>query len=122
MMSGWWVLLAGCFLVVPLCLGLSWCRQSPVQVRHVQSGKTKRVYVGWSWTYWYFGWLVPLFRGEWWVALRHCLWGVLTLGLFSLVGSFFYNQQQLKRCLRSGWVLDDTPEVLARVQAKLGMV
>ena len=42
-----------------------------VLIRHRNSGLTRQGYVGFSWTYLFFGWLVPLFRmltGGWALA------------------------------------------------------
>jgi hypothetical protein len=37
-------------------------------IKHNQSGLVKKGYFGFSWTYLFFGWFVPLFRGELGVA------------------------------------------------------
>jgi hypothetical protein len=66
---------------------------SAVIIRHNQSGLTKKGYYGYSWTYLFFGWFVPLFRGELGVAALHLLFSCVTLGFWQLVMSFLYNRQ-----------------------------
>ena len=52
-----------------------------VIIRHTQSGLTRKGYVGFSWTYLFFGWFVPLFRGELSTAALHLLFTIFTFGL-----------------------------------------
>ena len=78
---------------------------TPVMIKHPQSGLTKKGFYGFSWTYLFFGWLVPIFRGELGVAALHLLFSVFTLGLWQLIVCFLYNKQYMTRMLTSGWVL-----------------
>lgn len=44
---------------------------------------------GFSWTYLFFGWLVPVFRGELGVGALHLLFSVVTFGLWQFIACFF---------------------------------
>jgi|SRR5579883_647501 hypothetical protein len=92
-----------------------------VVIKHTASGLTKTGYVGFSWTYLFFGWFVPLFRGELGVAALHLLFTLVTGGLWQLVFCFLYNRQYMTRMLTSGWVLADGEGRNAIAAAKLGI-
>ena len=92
-----------------------------VIIQHTSSGMTKKGVYGFSWTYLFFGWLVPLFRGELGVAALHVLFSVLTLGLWQIVLCFMYNKQYMTRMMTNGWVLADTPEKNQAAALALGV-
>ena len=98
---------------------LGWQRR--VLVRHRESGLVKRAYLGWSWTYQLFGWLVPVFRGEIGIALLHLALTVVTFGIFQIVMPFLYNRQHMTRLLTSGWELHDSEDVEAFAMKRLGI-
>ena len=53
------------FVLSPLIIGslvLGW--QKKIRVKHNESGIQKNCFVGYSWTYFVFGFFVPIFRGE----------------------------------------------------------
>jgi len=81
-----------------------------VMIKHSQSGLVKTGKYGISWTYLFFGWLVPLFRGELQVALLHFIFTVVTFGIWQLIFAFLYNKQYMTRLLTAGWELSDTDE------------
>jgi|SRR6185436_13084300 len=93
-----------------------------VLIRHSPSGLTRNGYVGFSWTYLFFGWLVPLFRGELSVAALHLLFTLVTGGLWQLIVCFLYNRQYMIRMLTSGWILADSEVRNAMAAAKLDIV
>jgi len=76
---------------------------------------------GFSWTYFFFGWFVPLFRGELGVGALHLLFSIVTLGLWQLVLCFLYNKQYMTRMLTSGWELAGNKNENAAAKAALGM-
>lgn len=92
-----------------------------VTIQHPANGLTKNGYYGYSWTYLFFGWFVPLIRGELGVAALHLLFSVVTFGLWQLAVSFLYNKQYMSRMLEKGYVLRDTEEVMASARAALGI-
>ena len=92
-----------------------------VLIKHPQTNLVQNGYVGFSWTYLFFGWWVPLIRGELGVAALHLLFTIVTAGLWQLIVSFLYNKQYMTRKLIAGWVLSDTPEMNKIASAKLGI-
>lgn len=90
-----------------------------VLIKHTQSNLVKKGYYGFSWTYVFFGWFVPIVRGEIVIGALHLLFGLATAGIFWIVMWFLYNQQYMNRMLTSGWVLADTAE--NNIAAKLAL-
>jgi hypothetical protein len=111
------------FLLVfgPALLGIFVFKQKPILLKHKDSGIRKTARLGWSWTYYYFGFLVPIFRGEITIAVLHLVITIFTLGLFQIIWSFLYNKQHVTRLLTSGWILSDSPEVEEFAKRKLGI-
>lgn len=114
-----WIVVFIIFL--PAILGIFIFKQRPIVLRHSDSGITKTARLGWSWTYLYFGWLVPLFRSELTVALLHFFFGLITFGLWQILWSFLYNKQHLTRLLTSGWTLVQDDENYSYAAVKLGI-
>jgi hypothetical protein len=112
----WIVPLVYCF---PAFLGIFVFKQRPVILINTTGGVVKVGRLGWSWTYFYFGFWVPLFRSEIGIAALHLLFTLVTFGLFQPVWSFLYNKQQMTRLLTSGWEVDDSEEVRQFVRRKL---
>ena len=93
-----------------------------VTIRHSQSGLTRKGYFGFSWTYLFFGWFVPIFRGELGIAALHLLFTIVTFGWWQLIVCFLYNKQYMTRMLTNGWVLADSPDRNAEAAMRLGVV
>ena len=104
---------------LPAFLGIFVFTQRPVRLRNTTGGVVKVGRLGWSWTYFYFGFWVPLFRSEIGIAALHLLFTLVTFGLFQPVWPFLYNKQQMTRLLTSGWEVDDSEEVRQFVRRKL---
>ena len=47
-----------------------------IRIRHTESGITRNGYVGFSFTYLFFGWLVPLIRGEIKIGALHLVFNI----------------------------------------------
>lgn len=92
-----------------------------VMLQHPQSGLVRKGYFGFSWTFLFFGWWVPLFRGELGAAALHLLFTLATFGLWQLILAFLYNRQFMLRMLEKGYVLADQPDVMAAARAALGI-
>ncbi len=92
-----------------------------VIIQHPVTKITKDGYFGFSWTYLFFGWCVPLFRGELGVAALHCLFTFVTLGIWQIILPFIYNKQYMIRMLEKGYVLKDDERIMADARAALGI-
>ena len=106
----------------PLILGsifLGW--QQKINVKHQQSGLERHGFVGYSWTYFLFGFFVPIFRGEITIGIFHLIFSIVTFGIFQLVMPFLYNKQFTTRLLTEGWVLNDTEVNNNLAKAKIGI-
>lgn len=79
-----------------------------INMIHPSSGMYKKGYYGFSWTYLFFGPLVPFIRGEILIACLHLVFTIFTGGLWQLVYAFFYNKHFMRRHFAEGWVLDDS--------------
>jgi hypothetical protein len=90
-----------------------------VALIHPQTGLMKSGFYGFSWTFLFFGWFVPLFRGELLIALIHFTITVITIGLWQIIFAFLYNKQYTTRLLEKGYVLNDTAEVNEEASKKL---
>ena len=95
--------------------------QRKVPIRHSLSVIVKNGYIGFCWTYLFFGWIVPIIRGEIGVGVLHLVLTFVSLGLFQLVMPFLYNKQFMTRQLTSGWDLAADGELLALAQKKLNI-
>tara|TARA_B100001063_G_scaffold61411_1_gene55632 strand:- start:73 stop:447 length:375 start_codon:yes stop_codon:yes gene_type:complete len=106
----------------PLILGLIFMgAQKKINLKHTNSSLNKPGYVGYCWTYFFFSFFVPIFRGEILIGVLHLIFSVVTFGLFQLVIPFLYNKQFTSRMLTSGWELSDTEENMQVARLKLGM-
>ena len=106
----------------PLILGLIFMgAQKKVNLKHSNSGLNKPGYAGYCWTYFFFSFFVPIFRGEILIGVLHLIFSIVTFGLFQLVIPFLYNKQFTSRMLTSGWVLSDTEENMQLARLKLGI-
>jgi hypothetical protein len=92
-----------------------------VALIHPQTGVMKFGFYGFSWTFLFFGWFVPLFRGELLIALLHFAITVITIGIWQLIFAFLYNKQYTTRLLEKGYILNDTEEVNEEARRKLGI-
>jgi hypothetical protein len=90
-----------------------------ILIKHTESSLVKKGYYGFSWTYLFFGWFVPLFRGELSVAALHLLFMVVTCGLWQIIFAFLYNKQYMTRKLTHGWVLAGTDAENQRAKSAL---
>jgi len=92
-----------------------------VIIQHPANGLTKNGYFGFSWTYLFFGWLVPLIRSELGVAALHLIFTIFTFGLWQLIVAFLYNKQYMTRMLEKGYVLKDSEDMMSKARISLGI-
>ena len=62
----------------------------------------KSGYFRFSWTFLFFGWFVPIFRGELLVELLHLAMTVVAFGIWQVIIAFLYNKQYMTRMLEKG--------------------
>ncbi|MSQ65120.1 MAG: hypothetical protein EXR37_02000 [Limnohabitans sp.] len=96
--------------------------QKKVRIIHSVSGIAKNGYMGYSWTYLFFGWFVPVVRGELGVGVLHLVITLVSFGLSQLIFPFLYNRQYMNRMLTSGWVLDSADPNYELAREKLNIV
>ena len=96
--------------------------QRGVNLKHSNSGVNKSGYTGYCWTYFFFGFFVPIFRGEISIGVFHLIFSLVTFGLFQLIMPFLYNKQYSTRLLNSSWSLNDSDERNAIARLKIGIV
>ena len=123
---GMWSLLVFLIILIiilsPLILGsifLGW--QQEIKVKHKESGVEGSCFIGYSWTYFFFGFFVPIFRGEISTGIFHFIFSIVTFGLFQLVMPFLYNKQYSIRLLTDSWVLNDSEEKNRLARLKIGI-
>jgi hypothetical protein len=97
-----------------------------ILIKNPQNGLLKNGVYGFSWTYLFFGGLVPLFRGEIAIAILHIILSIMTLGISNIIFAFIYNRQYMQRQITQGFKLADRPEVNAAcavaIKADLALV
>ncbi len=71
--------------------------------------------LGFSWTNMFFGFFVPLYRGENVFGFIYFVVGILTAFIFNIVMWFIYNKGFIRRKLRDGWLpaTNDDKDVLS---------
>ncbi len=122
-METFWIWALVFVVFSPLILGLLLIGlQKKVRIIHSVSGIAKNGYVGYSWTYLFFGWLVPVVRGELGVGVLHLVITLVSFGLSQLIFPFLYNRQFMNRMLTSGWVLDSADPNYDLARSKLNIV
>lgn len=74
-----------------------------VNIALEKDGITKMVPVGFSWTTLFFGFFVPLFRGDivWFIVMLAL--SLLSFGLINFILCFLYNRIYVNKYLKEGW-------------------
>lgn len=107
-------------------------------MEHPHLGKIKQAPVGFSWTCFFFGFWVPLFRGHFlaalgWFAIELVLGsiGVMVAGywesvyvwatVITIVMGFLYNKQYLRHLIREGFKSTNRPVTIETIERKLEM-
>lgn len=122
-METFWIWALVLIVLSPLILGLLLIGlQKKVRIIHSVSGIAKNGYMGYSWTYLFFGWFVPVVRGELGVGVLHLVITLVSFGLSQLIFPFLYNRQYMNRMLTSGWVLDSADPNYELAREKLNIV
>lgn len=108
-------------IIIPIILKLCGVGAKPIFMKNNSTGQLRRGFYGFSWTYLFFGFFVPLFRGELGVAALHFLFSVVTVGLWQIIVSFLYNKQYTNRLIERGFRFNDTPEKNKMAAEKIGV-
>lgn len=93
-----------------------------------KTGIVKQGYIGFSWTYFFFGFWVPLFRGHYGLfGIHFLIWlfGVITFTwwIVQIVLSFFFNKFYTLRLIEEGYVFNDADaDLVKRAKSTLGVV
>lgn len=66
-------------------------------------GMIKECKVGFSWTNFFLGFFVPMFRGDWKFTLIQLAAAFMTCGISNLVFPFFYNKVYINDLLEKGY-------------------
>ena len=117
-----WGIIIILVIFLPLIIGsmvLGW--QKKINVKHNESGILKNCFVGYSWTYFFFGFFVPIFRGEISIGVFHLIFSLVTFGIFQLIMPFLYNKQYSTRLLNNSWSLNDSEENNSIARQKIGI-
>jgi hypothetical protein len=117
-----WIVVLIVLLIMfsPLIIGiLVMGVQMGVIIRHEPSGLLRKGFYGYSWTYFLFGFFVPILRGEIGIGFLHLLLNILTFGIFQIVMPYLYNRQYMTRRLTNGWLLADEPRNVAQAKMRL---
>ena len=117
-----WQILIILVIFSPLIIGsmvLGW--QKKINVKHNESGILKNCFVGYSWTYFFFGFFVPIFRGEISIGVFHLIFSLVTFGIFQLIMPLLYNKQYSTRLLNNSWSLNDSEENNSIARQKIGI-
>ena len=91
----------------------------------LENKKTKLVRqapIGYSWTNLFFGFFVPLIRGDWKWALIFFILGWISFGFASFITSFFYNKLYAEELIKNGFRVKSLNGANKNlVKAKLGV-
>ncbi|MDK2802113.1 MAG: DUF2628 domain-containing protein [Oscillospiraceae bacterium] len=79
------------------------------QIMKNNIGHLKDVKDGFSWTTFFFGFWVPLFRGDVKYLLIMIILNVVTIGLSNLVFSFIYNRLYQEDLVKQGYTYFNLP-------------
>lgn len=74
-----------------------------VEINLKKGDLAKRGVVGFSWTTLFFGFLVPLFRGDWIWLIVMLLLGLVSCGIANIILAFLYNKFYTTKLLEEGW-------------------
>jgi hypothetical protein len=87
-----------------------------VQMRHKRNGLYRDGFVGFSWTYLFFGFFVPLFRGHYTLAFFHFLIFLFLSPILIVIQpiiAFKFNKWYTRRLIEEGYYFDDEAELVA---------
>lgn len=91
-----------------------------VEINLRKGNMLKKSVVGFSWTTLFFGFLVPLFRGDWLWLIIMLILGIFTYGIANIILAFLYNKFYTNKLLENGW--EPADEVSKNILINKGMI
>jgi uncharacterized membrane protein len=92
-----------------------------VMMKNPKNGLLKKGFYGFSWTLFFWGGLVPLFRGDVVMGILLILLYFITGGLGTFIFAFFYNKQYTTKLIEQGYVFADSEARNTLARAKIGV-
>jgi uncharacterized membrane protein YjjP (DUF1212 family) len=91
------------------------------------SGLIKKAPAGFSWTTFFFGFFVPLFRGDWKFVAIMLVLSMITFGLSQWIFAFLYNKWYIEKLASNGFKVNeikkgDIGELSKKLGIKLAMI
>ena len=74
-----------------------------ITLENKKTNQMKLAPVGYSWTNLFFGFFVPIFRGDWKWGIIFLAVGIVTAGFGCIITSFFYNKLYASDLLQDGF-------------------
>lgn len=98
-----------------------------INLQNENTMKTKQVKLGYSWTFFFWGWFTPLLRGDWkWFLITFIVTLILAYttmgigaGVAQIVFAAMYNKLYIKDLLESGYTPAD--EFIAKALKGVGL-
>ena len=93
-----------------------------VMLKNKDSGVVRKGLYGFSWTSFFWGFFVPLFRGD----LKHTVVWFLawffTFGVSNIIQAFIYNKMYTKALMDRGYQFFDSEARVALAKSSLGVI
>lgn len=93
-----------------------------ITFRNKETGQYKEATVGFSWTVFFFGFFVPLIRGDMKNAMILLFLGLFTLGGINIIYAFIYNKIYMQDLISQGYMAVLSEQEAQFMSAKIGMV
>lgn len=87
-----------------------------IKLKNPKTGLSAEVPEGFSWTTFFFGFFVPLFRGLYGYAAVNFLAGLVTMGVSNFFFCFVMNKHHVKHLIEKGYT-PCTPEDIQAIRA-----
>jgi hypothetical protein len=93
-----------------------------ITLENPETGVIKKAPVGFSWTTFFFGLFVPLFRGDWKFVAIMAILAMLTFGLSQWIFAFLYNKWYVEKLASNGFKVSEIKKgEIEELSKKLGI-
>lgn len=83
-----------------------------VNLKNNTTGAVEETPLGYSWTTFFLGCIVPLARGDWSNFFKYCMLCTVTLGIYHFIFCAKYNKEYIKGLVMQGYrPMDDAAEM-----------